>query len=80
MFADLATLTPSVIVCVGFLIGVYALLRREMAPRRRSREHEGSAADMSTGAGISDGQDVQRASSTDDEEAADQPSGRRSLG
>ncbi|HEY2442726.1 MAG TPA: hypothetical protein VGI31_06290 [Streptosporangiaceae bacterium] len=58
MFADLATLAPSVIVCAGFLIGVYALLRREMAPRRRSREDEGSAADMSTDTGISDDEDV----------------------
>lgn len=36
MLQDLATLAPSVIICVAFLIGVGALLRREMAPKRRS--------------------------------------------
>jgi hypothetical protein len=37
MWADLATLTPSLVVCVAFLIGVALFLRREMAPRRRRR-------------------------------------------
>ena len=80
MLSDLATLAPSVIVCAGFLIGVYALLRREMAPRGRDREDAGSADDMSTSRGISDAEDAGLTSSSGDEEVADQPGGRRSLG
>jgi hypothetical protein len=37
MLQDLATLGPSAIVCAGFLVGVWMLLRHEMAPKRRSR-------------------------------------------
>ena len=37
MTQDLAALAPSAIVCVAFLIGGWMLLRRELAPRRRSR-------------------------------------------
>jgi hypothetical protein len=37
MLQDLATLAPSAIVCVGFLVGVWMLLRREMAPKRHSQ-------------------------------------------
>lgn len=37
MLQDLATVAPSVIVCAAFLVGVVALLRRELAPRRRNR-------------------------------------------
>jgi hypothetical protein len=37
MLQDLATLGPSAIVCVGFLVGVWMLLRHEMAPKRRSQ-------------------------------------------
>lgn len=42
MMQDLATLAPSVIVCVAFLIGAWALVRRELAPKRgdRSRARE----------------------------------------
>ncbi len=47
MWTDLAALTPPLIVCIAFLIGVAMLLRREMSPkrraersaRRRSRDH-----------------------------------------
>jgi hypothetical protein len=35
MWSDLATLTPSLVVCVAFLVGVALFLRREMSPRRR---------------------------------------------
>jgi hypothetical protein len=38
MLNDLAALTPPALVCVAFLIGLVALLRREMAPKRRGRE------------------------------------------
>jgi membrane protein insertase Oxa1/YidC/SpoIIIJ len=36
MWTDLAALTPPLIVCVAFLIGVVMLLRREMSPKRRA--------------------------------------------
>ena len=47
MWQDLAALTPSLVVCVAFIIGLVMLLRRELAPkrraarnaRRRSRDH-----------------------------------------
>jgi hypothetical protein len=45
MWADLATLTPSLVVCTAFLIGVALFLRREMSPSRRrqpSRWHSRS--------------------------------------
>ena len=35
MLQDLAAIAPPFIVCVAFLVGVGALLRREMAPKRR---------------------------------------------
>jgi hypothetical protein len=37
MLQDLATLAPSAIVCAAFLVGVWMLLRHEMAPKRRAR-------------------------------------------
>jgi hypothetical protein len=36
MWSDLAALTPPLVVCVAFLIGVAMLLRREMSPKRRA--------------------------------------------
>ena len=36
MLQDLAALTPPLIMCAAFIIGVIWLLRREMAPKRRS--------------------------------------------
>jgi hypothetical protein len=38
MLQDLATLAPSAIVCAAFLVGVWMLLRHEMAPKRRARQ------------------------------------------
>jgi hypothetical protein len=35
MLQDLAAIAPPFIVCVAFLVGVWALLRRELAPKRR---------------------------------------------
>jgi len=35
MWQDLAALTPPLVVCVAFIIGVVIFLRREMAPKRR---------------------------------------------
>jgi hypothetical protein len=37
MRSDLAALTPPLVIAVAFIAGVVALLRREMAPRRRGR-------------------------------------------
>jgi membrane protein insertase Oxa1/YidC/SpoIIIJ len=39
MWTDLAALTPPLIVCVAFLIGVAMLLRREMSPKRRAERN-----------------------------------------
>jgi hypothetical protein len=36
MWQDLAALTPPLVVCVGFLIGLAMLLRSQMAPKRRA--------------------------------------------
>jgi hypothetical protein len=35
MWQDLAALTPPLVVCVAFLIGLAIFLRREMSPKRR---------------------------------------------
>ena len=79
MLQDLGVLAPSLIVCVAFLAGVYALLRRELAPRRRNGEDGGSAADMPAGRGISAEEDDRPAGVSACEEAADPRAGRRSL-
>ena len=40
MWQDLAALTPPLIVCIAFLIGVAMLLRLEMSPKRRAERSE----------------------------------------
>jgi hypothetical protein len=40
MLQVLAALAPPVIVCVAFLVGVGALVRRELAPRRAGRRED----------------------------------------
>ena len=40
MWRDLAALTPPLVVCIAFLIGVAMLLRREMSPKRRAERGE----------------------------------------
>jgi hypothetical protein len=37
MWRDLAVLTPSLVVCVAFIIGLAMLLRREMVPKTQKR-------------------------------------------
>jgi hypothetical protein len=37
MLQDLAALAPPAIVCVAFLVGAWAIVRRELAPKRRER-------------------------------------------
>jgi hypothetical protein len=39
---DLSVLTPPLVVCVAFLIGVGAFLRHEMGARRARREQDAS--------------------------------------
>ena len=45
MLQDLAALAPPVIVCAAFLVGAWALVRRELAPKRRARAQSTAAAD-----------------------------------
>jgi hypothetical protein len=40
MLQDLAALTPPAIVCAAVLIGAWAIVRRELAPKRRERRAE----------------------------------------
>ena len=40
MWSDLAALTPPLVVCVAFLIGVAMLLRSQMSPKRRAERAE----------------------------------------
>jgi membrane protein insertase Oxa1/YidC/SpoIIIJ len=39
MWQDLAALTPPLVVCVAFLIGLAMFLRRQMSPRRRAERN-----------------------------------------
>jgi hypothetical protein len=39
MLQDLAALTPPLVVCVAFLIGLVMFLRREMSPKRRDERN-----------------------------------------
>jgi hypothetical protein len=45
MLQDLAALTPPAIVGIAVLIGAWAIVRRELAPKRRQRGAAGAAAD-----------------------------------
>ena len=45
MMQDLAAIAPSAIVCAAFLIGAWALVRRELAPKRRGRSHAAEVPD-----------------------------------
>jgi hypothetical protein len=45
MLQDLAALTPPAIVCVAVLIGAWAIVRHELAPKRRERAEAGAASD-----------------------------------
>jgi hypothetical protein len=75
---DLGALAPSLVVCAAFLAGVFVLLRREMAPRRRNRQHGGSPEDLSAGTGISETEDDGTTATSAYEQAADPEPGRRS--
>lgn len=38
LLQDLEALAPPAIICIAFLIGVIALVKHEMAPRRKRRD------------------------------------------
>ena len=78
MWRDLGVLTPSLVVCALCLAAVLALLRREMAPRRRGREDGRRSADMPAGAGIPERADDGVTATSDREEKADPQTGSRS--
>lgn len=77
---DLAVLTPSLIVCAAFLIGVVALLRHEMAPRRRDREDDGQRPDNSTSGAFSDAEDDGSSTASHREDVTERQGGSRSQG
>ena len=43
MLQDLAAIAPPAIVCAGFLVGAWVLVRRELAPKRRERRSAATA-------------------------------------
>lgn len=45
MLQDLAALAPPAIVGAAFLVGAWALVRRELAPKRRARRQAAAAAE-----------------------------------
>jgi hypothetical protein len=45
MLQDLAALAPPAIVCVAFVVGAWAIVRRELAPKRRARAQAEAAQD-----------------------------------
>jgi hypothetical protein len=45
MLQDLAALTPPAIVLVAVLVGAWAIVRHELAPKRRERAEAGAASD-----------------------------------
>ena len=47
MLQDLAALAAPAIVCVAFLVGAWAIVRRELAPKRRTDEQDETFADES---------------------------------
>jgi hypothetical protein len=47
MLQDLAALAPPAIVCAAFLVGAWAIVRRELAPKRRARGQAGATDDDS---------------------------------
>jgi ABC-type nickel/cobalt efflux system permease component RcnA len=57
MLQDLAALAPPAIVCVAFLVGAWVLVRKELAPKRRSR----AQADRAQAAAAADERDREHA-------------------
>jgi hypothetical protein len=64
---DLSALTPPLVVCVAFLIGVGAFLRHEMSARHRRRD-EDATTDISANGMIVDTEGKEAATAPDDVE------------
>ena len=77
---DLAVLTPSLLVCALFVWGVVALLRHEMAPKRRNREDDSGAEDMSARGEISSQEETAATTTSDHEEAVHRQTGKPPAG
>jgi hypothetical protein len=72
MLRDLAALTPPLVVCGAFLVGVVLFLRRQLGPRNRSADQDAET----------DIQDDDSNADTDDPKADDPkaaPSGDRGM-
>jgi hypothetical protein len=64
MLADLAALTPPLIMAAAFLIGLTLFLRRQLSPRGRHAE-DGDEADITGGTSNDDPGDATHGPSTD---------------
>ena len=81
MLNDLAALTPPALVCAAFLIGLVALLRHEMAPKRRAREDTDRERDNSGNKGIIAAKDPRQVTAADDlDDVSRSPGGRGTRG
>lgn len=58
MLQDLAALTPPAIVCAAVLIGTWAIVRRELAPKRRRRAETAAASDEERAVGREQGRSL----------------------
>jgi hypothetical protein len=77
MLKDLAALAPPAVVCAAFLIGLVALLRREMAPKRRVREEADPERDNSGNNGIIAAKAPRRVTAADDLDDVSRSPGKR---
>jgi hypothetical protein len=64
VLSDLAALTPPVVACVAFLIGVGLFLRHQLGPKRESADDEYSS-DISGDSGIPHTEGSESATSSD---------------
>jgi hypothetical protein len=49
MMADLAALTPPLVVCAGFIVGLVLLLRHQLAPKRNPDANRSADEDAKPG-------------------------------
>ncbi len=54
--ADLAALTPPLVVCIAFIVGLVVLLRHQLAPKRREDAKPRSDAQVNGGKSGNHGQ------------------------